>query len=480
MVPRARSPKPAGLSLRAVPTDRSLRLLSIGDLGGADIHHVGDEAMFAANVELLGAEVPEAQVVALSPDPEATRRRHGVAALPPIGFPSDPLAARRRLGEILAAAAGIAPPPDAASAAVLGELRWADVLLVSGGGNLNSSWSEHLFERLALLAVAERWGRRTVLLGQTLGPHFEEAERVELAERLRRASLVGVRESASRELAELWRVPPTVLHDQLDDAAFLSGAIPAGLELPAEPYLAVTFAGGLANPAAAARELAAIAAGTGAPFVFVPHARADGDEALGHALAQAGVTGMRVLPLLEPDEVAAVTGRSALVVSGRYHPLVFGLAAGVPSLGVHFDEYTRVKVRGALGRAGLEEWALPAPLAWEGGLSAAVLELWRRRDEVGAHLERGRARWREVRREHRSRVAAAVRGLPLVSGGSPDLPPGPCPTGSWSKIASAWAAEAERGRRERQQLAYFRDFAAGYARGLEARLGLRRNPEGAA
>lgn len=450
----------------AVPTDCPLHILAIGDLGGAATDHVGDEAMFAANVELVRSVVPEARMVALSRDPAATSRRHGVAAREPIGFPSDAAAARQRWEQVLT-------EPDPAAAAVLAELESADVLLISGGGNLNSSWPQHLFERLALMAAAERLGRRVILLGQTLGPHFDEWERNELARRLRSAALLGVREEASRELAELWQVPTGTIHDQLDDAAFLTGAVPAGVDLPAEPFVAVTFAGTLGDSAAAARELAQIAHGTGAPLIFLPHAAPEGDAALGRELAARCPARVRVLPLAEPGEVAAITGRAAMVVSGRYHPLVFGLSAGVPALGVFFDEYTRVKVRGALGRAGLEAWSLPAALAWEGGLSAAALELWSAREAIAGHLARGRVAWRSTHAQHRERVAAAIRGLPGVRSGPVDLPAGPQPSGSWARLAGAWTAEVERGRRERQQLAYFRDVAAGYALSLVSALAAR-------
>jgi polysaccharide pyruvyl transferase WcaK-like protein len=453
-----------------VSASRAPRILVIGDLGGLRTDHAGDEAMFAANVDLLTRELPAAEITALSRDPEATTRRHGVAALPPIGFPADTAAARERIAAVLAAADGAAPP-DAATADVLAALARADALLISGGGNLNSTWPEHLFERLALLHLAERWGKRRLLVGQTLGPHFEEAERNRLAGLLRSAQLVGVRERASFELAALWRVPTATLHDQLDDAALLTGEVPADLVLPAEAFVAVTFAGGLDAIEPAARALSAIARGTGAPLVFIPHAaEPDGDERLAHRLAgqipQAGL----VLSVLAPRAVAAVTRRAALVVSGRYHPLVFGLAGGVPAVGVHFDEYTRVKVRGALGRAGLDGWCLPAALAWEGGLEAAALEAWAAREQVAAHLGAGRAAWQRAQTEHGRRVVAALCGEADEPAGSVDLPPGPQPTGSWTRIARAWTEQAERGRRERQQLAYFRDVAADYARHLETEL----------
>lgn len=457
-------------SCAVVPTDGPLRILAIGDLGGLATDHVGDEAMFAANMELLRSAVPEALVVALSRDPVATRRRHGVAAREPIGFPADTATARQRWKEVLTT-------PDPAAAAVLAELESADVLLLSGGGNLNSSWPQHLFERLALMAAAERQGRRVILLGQTLGPHLDEWERNELACRLRSVALLGVRERSSRELAELWRVPAASIHDQLDDAIFLPGAVPAGVELPSEPFVAVTFAGALGQHEAVALELLRIARATGAPLLFLPHAAAPEDDAsLGRELAARCGAQMRVLQLAEPGEVAAITGRAAMVVSGRYHPLVFGLGAGVPALGVHFDEYTRVKVLGALDRAGLEAWSLPAALAWEGGLTAAALELWSARDAIAEHLARGRVAWRATHARHRERVAAAIRGLPAACGLPVDLPTGPQPSGAWSRVATAWTNEVERGRRERQQLAYFRDVAAGYASSLEIELAARLLP----
>lgn len=468
--------QPGTLFFRQVSASRAPRILVIGDLGGLRTDHAGDEAMFAANVELITRELPEAEITALSRDPEATTRRHGVAARSPIGFPAETATARQRLAAVLATADGTAPP-DAATAGVLAALGRADALLISGGGNLNSTWPEHLFERLALLHLAERWGKRRLLVGQTLGPHFEEAERNRLAGLLRSAHLVGVRERASFELAALWRVPAASLHDQLDDAALLTGEVPADLALPAEPFVAVTFAGGLEVIEPAARALSAIAQGTGAPLVFVPHAaEPDDDSRLAHRLVGQIAERCQVLPVLAPRAVAAVTRRAALVVSGRYHPLVFGLAGGVPAVGVHFDDYTRVKVCGALGRAGLEGWCLPAALAWEGGLEAAALEAWAARGRLAAHLDAGRAVWQRAQDEHDRCVVTALRGEATEPAGTVDLPPGPQPTGSWTRIARAWTEEAERGRRERQQLAYFRDVAADYARHLEAQLAALRSP----
>ena len=69
---------------------------------------------------------------------------------------------------------------------------------------------------------------------------------------------------------------------------------------------------------------------------------------------------------MPPRRRVWVTQRAALVVSSRYHPLVFATAAAVPCLGLYRDAYTRIKLQGALAHVGMEAWCLSAAAAEEG------------------------------------------------------------------------------------------------------------------
>ena len=103
-----------------------------------------------------------------------------------------------------------------------------------------------------------------------------------------------------------------------------------------------------------------------------------------------------------------VTGNAALVISSRYHPIVFGLAAGVPCLGIHGDEYCRIKLHGALAHARLEQWMLTYADVGQGALLTKALELWHARGQVRRDIESCHEAWHE---ESRQRWAVVLRAL---------------------------------------------------------------------
>ena len=137
------------------------------------------------------------------------------------------------------------------------------------------------------------------------------------------------------------------------------------------------------------------------------------------------------MPVLPTEETISLTQRAALVVSSRYHPLVFATAAAIPCLGIHRDAYTRIKLQGALAHVGMEVWSLPASAAGEGELAAALERLWNGR-------EKARRRWPGRGKPSRSRKSCAG---------------GACWTGSAARgkpeRPSLWAGRRNRWQRRR-------------------------------
>jgi polysaccharide pyruvyl transferase WcaK-like protein len=348
----------------------------LADTGGAEFH-VGDEAMLAAAVRRLDADV------------EVVGRAHGDDEL------------------------------DAAVAR-------ADALLVAGGGNLSSSWPELVAQRVRALRAAAARGIPAALGGQTLGPALNGEQREAVASALAGAALVGVRERPSAALAAELGVPADRIVPQVDDAFLLHGEPPADPALRAlagAPVLAATLDGSFAVPAARvellrlATQLAATAHELALPVVVQPHlgplgevGESDGEagRVVAAVLAGEGVA-CTVTPVLAPAETVWITQRAALVASSRYHPLVFAGAGAVPALGVHTDEYTRIKLEGALEHVGAEAWVLPRGKAVAGGLAAGLKDLWAQREAVSTGMRErlpaiGRAedaRW--------ARLAGALR-----------------------------------------------------------------------
>ncbi len=326
---------------------------------------------------------------------------------------------------------GEAPVPRKIAAA----LDQADGLFLSGGGNLSSSWPGLLRQRILLLREARRRGIPAVTGGQTIGPELAPGERSTLAEVLASVAHLGLRELPSVALALRMGVAPDRISYQPDDAFFLTGSPPAGQEtgeIPNEPFLAVTLdpgftpSGSQEGLRALAAQLARMAAEGGLRLVFVPHVGplggvGDDDGRVGSALREilrSEGTDCVVLPVMPAEATVWVTRRAALVVSSRYHPLVFGTAAGVPCLGIYRDAYTRIKLQGALIHVGMEAWCLSEADAVRGGLEKAFRRLWDQRGEAREAMERAREPLRSQEEARWRRLLARLGGQPEPGEGS--------------------------------------------------------------
>lgn len=369
----------------------------IADVGAAPFH-VGDEAMLAANLEVLRRHDPDLRVTVIGRNAAGIAERYGVTAL------AAPTLQELESGRL---------PREIATA-----FEEADGLFLSGGGNLSSTWPELLRQRIALLREARRRGLPVVTGGQTIGPALDPADRSALAEALAGVDLLGVRELPSAALALRMGVPADRLSYQPDDAFFLAGRAPEGRCVPDGPFLLITLdpafaaAGSRPGLCSLALQLAGIASESRLRLAFLPHVGplgqpGDEDGRAGVALAallRAEGVECELLPVMPPAETAWVTRKAAAVVSSRYHPLVFATAAAVPCLGIYRDDYTRIKLQGALAHVGMEAWCQSAADAERFGLVQAFRRLWGRREEIAAAMARAREplaaqedhRWRHL------------------------------------------------------------------------------------
>ena len=324
------------------------RVSVVADVAGRADYHLGDEAMLEANLEALRRHVPGVRFTVFSRDPDWSSRRYGVDAIEP---PHPSGTGQERITEAIAG---------------------SNALLVSGGGNMCATWPDKIHERATLLQIARSLGRPAALVGQTLGPILSDEQRSLLADVLPWAGFVGVRDDSSAALAESLGVPRDRIHRQIDDAFLLTpDAVLDGradvLAAETRPLIVVTLDASFGSPyrhealRAIAGQLDALAALLGAVLVFVPHvggeavADTHADRTAGIALRDFLKAPIHLVDLWEPREVRWLIGRSSLVISSRYHPIVFAMAARVPSIGIHQDDYTRIKLTGALAPAGLAE-----------------------------------------------------------------------------------------------------------------------------
>lgn len=363
-----------------------MRIIAIGDVGVVNsMMHIGDEAMFEQFLDQARARGVD-DVLAISSNPAETAERYGVGALPRFGLSGSREAMIERARAIVAGEIA----PDDPARETIEAVASADRVVVTGAGNLASTWPVHIIDKWVLAQLAARAGIPFVVTGQTLGPELSSDDSALLVEVLNSAALVGVRESASFALATRLGITAT---QTVDDASFL--AIDRPTPSDRVPYCAVSLSTHVgaadrdAFVAAVALALDSIAAQTGLEIVFFAHfAPLDGEPRRGDIRMHEDVAALmtaphRVEPTTDSTAAAWFARHASLVVSSRYHPAVFAVSAGVPTLGIAVDEYTTVKLTGALSNFGQDAVVSAAQLI-DGGVDAAIGELWRDRDAIRA------------------------------------------------------------------------------------------------
>lgn len=334
------------------PPRRVMRIVAIGDVGVVDrVIHVGDEAMFEALVRELRSRGVDG-IVGVSSNPADTSQRYGIRAVPRIFLPGTRAELAGRMSRVLAAATGAAAQlaPGDRAWEVIRAIAASDGVAIAGGGNLASTWPVHIYERATLGALARLAGKPLVVTGQTLGPDLSDDDSALVRSLLDSAALVGVRESSSLALARSWGLAGTV--SNVDDASFLADDVSPGR------LCVVTLSThlGSADRDLVIDRVVELLDSVDLEPAFLAHygsmdpAITMGDSVLHEVVRER--TGGSVIPVTSAREAAAVARGASLVVTSRYHPAVFAVAAGVPVLGIPVDEYTRVKLAGALGNGG--------------------------------------------------------------------------------------------------------------------------------
>ena len=132
----------------------------------------------------------------------------------------------------------------------------------------------------------------------------------------------------------------------------------------------------------------ALALETGLEIVFLAHFGAlvgpsRGDSVMHDAIIDAMAGPSRVVAPTDSVRAGSLARSAGMVVSSRYHPVVFAVPAGVPTIGIPVDDYTGVKLRGALGNFG-QEGLLPVAELLDGHGPALAARLWADRETIRA------------------------------------------------------------------------------------------------
>lgn len=406
----------------------------LGDVGATVSYHVGDEAMTEYALAAL-AERGVDDVTVVAANVKAATERFGRRAISRIGFDvaqSDAWRADRH-DQIVQSLRRTGPGLGGSDPAweVIRAVAASTGVIVCGGGNIAAQFPNHLHERMALAEIARHFGKPVVFTSQTFGPLFKPSQVEAVSAMLGGADLVGARELSSHELALELGAPPDRTAHTLDDGFWLEPT-DADLErverlgLP-DDFIVAGFTGHAGstgwtreeNQRRVAETLELVAADLSLPVLLVSHVgslvteRRNHDQVANDAIAARTSAAVTALPMLSSGEVVALTRRARLNLSSRYHPTVFGPAAGVPSVAITQSLYSSVKIGGALRNVGLEDYAIPAA-SWRPEL---VVEAARLQMSPSTGFRVHMASVRDVRRAESTRwwdaVAACVQGRGL-------------------------------------------------------------------
>ena len=289
--------------------------------------------------------------------------------------------------------------------------RGASLHVVAGQGTFTDHARIHAFDVLNLLELMQRRGVPTALLGQGIGPLTDPALRVRMAEVLRAAGLIALREGRySPGLLEQLGVAPDRVQVTGDDAIELAHeARPArlgsdlGINLRIARSAATTAAVIAPFREAVADFLARrTAAGRAVPIASGPAGDA---VAIAAVLSGTGYDGDGGAGLLTPADSIREAGRCRVLVTGAYHAAVFALSQGVPTVCVAASRYFADKFEGLAAQfgAGCEVVHLGDD-GFGPRLSAALDRLWDGAPGLRDPLIAAAARQVELSREAFSRL----------------------------------------------------------------------------
>nr|WP_231747880.1 polysaccharide pyruvyl transferase family protein [Auraticoccus cholistanensis] len=443
----------------------------IGDVGWRNFYHLGDEAMTEMAVDELRARGVDITLVA--GDPDHAGAVYDLPAVARIGFDQQRRRSATRQEQVLAhvhTGSGLAA--DDRALPLLEAVRSSDAVLVAGGGNLNSMFSHHVYERTTVAKVARALGKPYALTSQTIGPLVYPSDEPLLSELVAHARLVAAREPSTAALLHQLGAPSQALVQGMDDAYGLrcSGDDRAAVaDLAGGRFVVASFAEKPSTPRIEQRDYHALIGRTVAELadrldcrvLLVPHGGnplpggASRDQVANDAIA-AAAGHERVVPtrMLTAKQLVALTEAALLVVGSRYHAGIFAARAAVPTISLAPNLYSSVRMRGAASNVGLDHFVFDLDSWQHGEVVRAAVDLVARRDEVVAHLQ-------DVRRVRAAELDAwwdrlcDVLARPLTEQLPTPAPMAAVPVLAPARACTPWATAAlldatERADRERQ------------------------------
>ena len=305
--------------------------------------NAGDEAVLAGIRESLARRAGDSvRLLALSQNPEETRRLHGILAEDRMNF-----------------------------SALRSVMRGSDLLLSGGGSLLQDTTSvQSLLYYLWVARLALNAPIPLMFYAQGLGPLRRAMSRSLVRMVANRAAYITVRDESSARLLSAMGVTRPPIEVTADPAFALTPAAPEAINqillaegLPTDrPLIGVALRPwskkGDSPVGSYARLLTELAGQTGAQVVLIPM-QTPTDTEFADLIAATTETPEKFSVLrgvYPPDILLGVMGRFAAVVAMRLHALIFAARAGVPPFALAYDPKVEHLMRGLGLEDSLEHW----------------------------------------------------------------------------------------------------------------------------
>ena len=361
--------------------------------GGYGYGNVGDEAQLGANLQHWQKAAPGCRLTILSPNRELTHALHDpirvelATRMSLFGrggqqyFGSDktfkkmyfPVASLCLVNAWLLRAGLPLFGLTAAQARLLDELNDSDVLFLSGGGYLTGMTLTRLWDNMLLIRLAHALGVPVILSGQTVGVFKDSISRRLARWGLKKAEMIYLRDpvDSAQDLANLG-LSGDWIKSTFDDALFFRGAASeqvtellkeSGLD-PRKPYLAVNVHYWGQTPVASrlimagmARTLDRLQKDLELQIVFVPMHSSD-EAAIEEVKTTMKTPGILPKHGYRPDLTVGLIQNATLCITMKHHPIIFAMAAAVPTIAMTFDDYYHHKNYGAMSIFHQEDYLL--------------------------------------------------------------------------------------------------------------------------
>lgn len=392
--------------------------------GGYGYGNVGDEAQLGANLQHWQTAAPGCRLTVLSPDREFTHALHDPISVELATrtslfgrggqqyYGSDKtfkrmyfLVASLCLVNAWLLRAGLPVfGLTAAQARLLDELHDSDVLFLSGGGYLTGMTLTRLWDNMLLIRLAHALGVPVILSGQTIGVFKDTISRLLARWGLKKAEMIYLRDpvDSARDLADLG-LSGDWIKSTFDDALFFQGATSelvaelleeSGID-PQKPYLAVNVHYWGQTPAASRLIMAGVARALDRlqrelelQIVFVPMHSSD-ETAIEEVWKAMETPGMMPKHGYRPDLTVGLIQNATICITMKHHPIIFAMAAAVPTVSMTFDDYYHHKNYGAMRLFHQEDYLLKStPEELEEQLCETTKRVFAARQEASQEIAR--------------------------------------------------------------------------------------------